>query len=89
MISFEKLAMVDSFLCSHLLIDQCLFFSPDQTKDLENLNQTLQNRCDQLQNELTSLRERYNQGHLRTKEILSLTFLLFRSRFFKCSRTEE
>ena len=89
MISFEKLAMVDGFLCSHLLIDQCLFFSLDQTKDLENLNQTLQNRCDQLQNELTSLRERYNQGHLRTKEILSLTFLLFRSRFFKCSRTEE
>jgi len=37
-------------------------FQLDQTKDLENLNKTLQNRCDQLQNELISLRERSTQG---------------------------
>lgn len=49
-----------SFLSHHRSMS---FVSLDQTKDLENLNQTLQNRCDQLQNELTSLRERYNQGH--------------------------
>jgi hypothetical protein len=39
-----------------------LYFQLDQTKDLENLNKTLQNRCDQLQNELISLRERSSQG---------------------------
>ncbi|CAF3810528.1 unnamed protein product [Rotaria socialis] len=33
----------------------------DQTKELGSLNKTLQNRCDQLENELLSLRERYAQ----------------------------
>ncbi|CAF2144262.1 unnamed protein product [Rotaria magnacalcarata] len=33
----------------------------DQTKELGNLNKTLQNRCDQLENELISVRERYAQ----------------------------
>ena len=51
-----KLCFLHSFL-------SIIPFCSDQTKDLENLNQTLQNRCEQLQNELTSLRERYNQGH--------------------------
>ncbi|CAF0906497.1 unnamed protein product [Rotaria sordida] len=34
----------------------------DQTKDLENLIKTLQNRCDQLQNELIFTRDRYAQS---------------------------
>ena len=34
----------------------------DQTKGLEDLNRTLQNRCDQLENDLSALRDRYNQG---------------------------
>ncbi|CAF0976224.1 unnamed protein product [Rotaria sp. Silwood1] len=43
----------------------------DQTKYLENLNKTLQNQCDQLQNELTSMRERYaqDQGQTNTQEL--------------------
>ncbi|CAF1272609.1 unnamed protein product [Adineta steineri] len=43
----------------------------DQTKNLENLNQTLQNRCDQLQNELISLREHYaqDQGQSSAREL--------------------
>jgi hypothetical protein len=42
------------FFCSSL----------DQTKGLEDLNQTLQNRCDQLQNELIAMRDRYTQSLL-------------------------
>ncbi|CAF2815027.1 unnamed protein product [Rotaria sp. Silwood2] len=34
----------------------------DQTKDLENLTKTLQKRCDQLQNELITMRDRYAQS---------------------------
>ncbi|CAF1128948.1 unnamed protein product [Rotaria sordida] len=43
----------------------------DQTKDLENLNKTLQNRCDQLQNELILMRERYaqDQSQSSTQEL--------------------
>ena len=40
------------------------FFSLDQTKDLVDLNKTLQNRCDQLQNELIAMRDRYAQSLL-------------------------
>ncbi|CAF0777451.1 unnamed protein product [Adineta ricciae] len=34
----------------------------DQTKGLEELNTTLQNRCDQLQNELSVMKDRYTQS---------------------------
>ncbi|UJR28194.1 hypothetical protein I4U23_009445 [Adineta vaga] len=41
----------------------------DQTKGLEDLNSTLQHRCDQLQNELSVMKDRYtqsqNQSNLR------------------------
>jgi len=39
-------------------------FSLDQTKDLEDLNKTLQNRCDQLQNQLSAMESRYTQSLL-------------------------
>ncbi|CAF0741166.1 unnamed protein product [Adineta steineri] len=43
----------------------------DQTKGLEDLNTTLQNRCDQLQNELTAMKDRYaqDQNHSNTREL--------------------
>ncbi|UJR21266.1 hypothetical protein I4U23_024361 [Adineta vaga] len=43
----------------------------NQTKDLEKLNKTLQNRCDQLQNELLSLKERstQDQGQSSAREL--------------------
>jgi len=44
-------------------------FSLDQTKDLEDLNKTLQNRCDQLQNELSAMKSRYTQSLLFKKSI--------------------
>ncbi|CAF1317990.1 unnamed protein product [Rotaria magnacalcarata] len=34
----------------------------DQTKDLENLTTTLQNRCDQLQNDLMFMKDKYEQS---------------------------
>ncbi len=52
--------MVNLFLLLFFFLFR--LFELDQTKDLENLNKTLQNRCDQLQNELITLRERYVQG---------------------------
>ncbi len=51
-----------NFFYLFIFLFQILYFKLDQTKDLENLNHTLQNRCDQLQTELISLRERYAQG---------------------------
>ena len=36
--------------------------SVDQTKDLENLNRTLENRCEQLQDELNAVRQRSAQS---------------------------
>ena len=66
--------MVNTF-CHSFSPLQFLFLS-DQTKDLENLNQTLQKRCDQLQTELMSLRERLAQGyHLSEKESSIFLFI--------------
>lgn len=49
---------------SKRLINSRIYFLDqlDQTKGLEDLNRTLQSRCDHLENELSALRDRYNQG---------------------------
>ncbi|CAF0930328.1 unnamed protein product [Rotaria sp. Silwood1] len=38
----------------------------DQINDFENLTKTLQNRCDQLQNELITMRDRYAQSQIQS-----------------------
>ena len=48
------------FSCRHS-IGSSLDFQ-EQTKDLQVLNRTLQSRCDQLQNELITMRDRYTQS---------------------------
>ena len=49
-----------------------LFFASEQTKHLENLNQTLQNRCDQLQNELVVLKDQYDSKFIQFENQLQL-----------------
>lgn len=51
--------------------------SLDQTKDLEDLNKTLQNRCDQLQEELIAMQDRYSQSLFKNKIHSNIKFLFF------------
>ncbi len=53
--------------------------SLDQTKDLEDLNKTLQNRCDQLQEELIAMQDRYSQSLFKNKIHSNIKFLFFYS----------
>ena len=52
--------------------------SVDQTKDLENLNRTLENRCEQLQSELNALRQGSAQSSFgdRSGRRVDITVLL-------------
>ena len=57
------------------LIERCILVVLDQTKGLEELNTTLHNRCEQLQNELSAMKDRYTQSSFRIDRIVWYTCL--------------
>ena len=62
---FDKLVTVRKRPNSIDIVQNDDFSSLDQTKDLENLNNTLKSRCDQLHDDLKATRERYAQSSLK------------------------